>query len=153
MFVSLSSSEKKTRCDVRRSRLKLLFYIFLFCLCSPCAGLANFNGDGGSGGIFKADGQPTFAKPFSGKCEERNGRYSIADQCDKYVECTDGEPKESLCPDGLMFNDKLKLFSYPCQYPIDVDCGSRAKLQPPQVHNFLLFQHNIYLTLFYLSLK
>lgn len=95
--------------------------------------MADFNGDGGSGGVFKSDDQPTLAKPFSGKCEERNGRYSIADQCDKYVECTDGEPKETLCPDGLMFNDKLKLFSYPCQYPIDVDCGSRSKLQPPQV--------------------
>lgn len=71
--------------------------------------------------------------PFSGKCDESNGRYSVADQCDAYVECSDGEPEQKLCPDGLVFNDKLKPYAYPCQYPIDVDCGTRAKRQPAQV--------------------
>lgn len=37
-----------------------------------------------------------------------------------------------MCPDGLLFNDKNGPFSYPCQYPIDVECGQRARLQPAQ---------------------
>lgn len=73
------------------------------------------------------------AKPFNGKCEEKNGRYTVAGQCDAYVECRNGEPEEKLCADGLVFNDKVDLFTFPCQYPIDVDCSSRGKLQPPQV--------------------
>lgn len=79
------------------------------------------------------------AKPFNGKCEEKNGRYTVAGQCDAYVECRDGEPEEKLCSDGLVFNDKVDLFTFPCQYPIDVDCSSRAKLQPPQVS--LIFRY------------
>lgn len=35
-----------------------------------------------------------------------------------------------LCPDGLLFNDKNNPLAYPCQYPIDVECGPRTKLQP-----------------------
>lgn len=73
------------------------------------------------------------AKPFNGKCEEKNGRYTVAGQCDAYVECRDGESEEKLCADGLVFNDKVDVFTFPCQYPIDVDCSSRAKLQTPQV--------------------
>jgi len=72
------------------------------------------------------------AKPFNGKCEEKNGRYTVAGQCDAYVECRNGEPEEKLCADGLVFNDKVDLFTFPCQYPIDVDCSSRGKLQTPQ---------------------
>lgn len=73
------------------------------------------------------------AKPFAGVCEESNGRYTVAGQCDAYVECQRGVPEEKLCPDGLLFNDKVELFTYPCQYPVDVDCSTRAKLQSPQV--------------------
>lgn len=95
-----------------------------------------FNGNGSNGGTLKQTEQdtPILAKPFSGKCEERNGRYSVAGQCDAYIECTDGVPEDKLCPDGLLFNDKVKLFTYPCQYPIDVDCGqARSGLQEAQV--------------------
>lgn len=70
---------------------------------------------------------------FAGKCLEGTARYSVADQCDAYVECVRGEPTEKLCPDGLMFNDKVRPFAYPCQYPIDVDCGNRSKVQPAEV--------------------
>lgn len=94
-----------------------------------------FNGNGGNGGALQKADEPPQAKPFNGNCEERNGRYSVAGQCDAYVECTDGVPSDKLCPDGLMFNDKVKLFAYPCQYPIDVDCSTRQKLQPAQVSN------------------
>lgn len=72
-------------------------------------------------------------KHFNGVCEERNARYAIDGQCDAYIECTDGVPEEKLCEDGLLFNDKANLFSFPCQYPIDVNCTTRAKLQSAQV--------------------
>lgn len=70
---------------------------------------------------------------YSGQCLEKNARYAVPDQRDKYVECTDDEPEEKLCSDGLMFNDKAGVFTYPCTYPIDVDCTTRARTQPPQV--------------------
>lgn len=69
-------------------------------------------------------------KYFSGSCQEANGRYAVSDQCDKYVQCNDGVPEEKLCSDGLMYNDRSEIYTYPCQYPIDVDCTSRARLQP-----------------------
>lgn len=93
----------------------------------------SFNGNGGGGGLKPRSERPAIALPFPGKCTESNGRYSVADQCDAYVECTDGEAEHKLCHDGLVFNDKLKPFQYPCEYPIDVDCGSRSKLQPAEV--------------------
>lgn len=76
------------------------------------------------------------AEYFNGKCEEANARYAVADQCDKYVECSDGVPEEKLCSDGLLFNDKAGIFTFPCQYPIDVNCTSRARLQQAQVSIF-----------------
>lgn len=74
------------------------------------------------------------ASYWNGKCEEANGRYAVSGQCDAYVECRNGVAEEKLCADGLLFNDKVGLFTFPCQYPIDVDCTNRAKTQPPQVH-------------------
>lgn len=75
---------------------------------------------------------------------ENNARYAVADQCDKYVECTDGEPEEKLCDDGLLFNDKAGIYTFPCQYPIDVNCTTRARTQPAQVCILfiLLSRHN-----------
>lgn len=70
---------------------------------------------------------------FNGQCLEKNARYPVPDQCDKYVECTDGIPEEKLCSDGLLFNDKAGVFTFPCQYPIDVNCTTRARFQPAQV--------------------
>ncbi|XP_055379281.1 protein obstructor-E isoform X2 [Condylostylus longicornis] len=67
-----------------------------------------------------------------GQCPEKNGRFPVSGQCDAYIECVDGVGEEKLCPDGLLFNDKLSPFAYPCQYPIDVDCAQRGKTQPPQ---------------------
>lgn len=79
------------------------------------------------------------AEYYTGKCTEANARYAVPDQCDKYVECTDGEPEEKLCSDGLLFNDKAGIFTFPCQYPIDVNCTSRARLQQAQVSIFVCF--------------
>lgn len=41
----------------------------------------------------------------------------------------DGVGEKKQCPDGLRFNEKASLFTYPCQYPIDVDCYGRSELQ------------------------
>jgi hypothetical protein len=40
--------------------------------------------------------------------------------------------EQKLCPDGLLFNDQLNPFAYPCHYPVDVSCDGRPKLQPAQ---------------------
>ncbi|XP_049807257.1 protein obstructor-E-like isoform X2 [Schistocerca nitens] len=60
-------------------------------------------------------------------CPERNGRYPKSGQCDAYIQCEDGVPSEQLCPDGLLFNAKASIFSYPCQYPPEVDCEGRSQ--------------------------
>ncbi|XP_050524173.1 protein obstructor-E-like isoform X2 [Daktulosphaira vitifoliae] len=65
-------------------------------------------------------------------CPERNGRFPLGNQCDKYLQCENGIPSEKFCPDGLFFNSKASIFSYPCQYPPEVDCEGRTQLQPPQ---------------------
>uniref|UniRef100_A0A1B0D1P0 Chitin-binding type-2 domain-containing protein n=1 Tax=Phlebotomus papatasi TaxID=29031 RepID=A0A1B0D1P0_PHLPP len=69
----------------------------------------------------------------SSSCPESYGRYPIPGQCDAYTECRDGVAEEKLCPDGLLFNDKAGVFTYPCSYPVDVDCPEgRTSLQPAQ---------------------
>lgn len=73
---------------------------------------------------------------FNGQCLEANARYAVDEQCDKYIECTDGVAEEKLCADGLVFNDKAGVYTDPCQYPIDVNCTTRARIQPPQVRIF-----------------
>ncbi|XP_059482084.1 protein obstructor-E [Neocloeon triangulifer] len=69
---------------------------------------------------------------YAQQCPEKNGRFADPRQCDKYIECEDGVATEKLCPDGLLFNDKARFFSYPCSYPTDVDCTGREATQPPQ---------------------
>ncbi|XP_063216237.1 protein obstructor-E [Bacillus rossius redtenbacheri] len=64
-------------------------------------------------------------------CPDKNGRYPSPSQCDAYVECVEGVAREVLCPDGLLFNPRAQ-FTYPCQYPVDVDCEGRSGLQPAQ---------------------
>lgn len=65
----------------------------------------------------------------SQSCPEKHGYFPVSGQCDAYIQCTDGVAEEKLCPDGLLFNDKNNPLAYPCQYPIDVECGPRSKLQ------------------------
>lgn len=47
----------------------------------------------------------------------------------RYLQCENGIPTEKLCPDGLFFNSKTSIFSYPCQYPPEVDCEGRTQLR------------------------
>lgn len=77
---------------------------------------------------------------WGGQCLEKNSRYAVSDQCDKYVECTDGESEEKLCPDGLLFDDKAGVFTDPCKYPIDVNCDTRPRTQPAQVSVLFIFR-------------
>jgi len=67
------------------------------------------------------------------KCPPEDVHY-FADKeyCDRYTQCREGEFSEQQCPDGLVFDDTITDGRYPCVYPIDVDCGSRSKLQPAQ---------------------
>lgn len=80
----------------------------------------------------RRDAEPKY---FDGVCDEPNGRYAVASQCDAYVQCTDFIPKEKLCSDGLLFDDQASLSTFPCKYPIEVDCRARAVLQEAQVCN------------------
>ncbi|KAK7084832.1 Chitin-binding domain type 2 [Halocaridina rubra] len=57
--------------------------------------------------------------------------FPDSQQCDKYTQCKYGVVTEEYCPPGLLFNDKITNGRYPCDYPIDVDCGSRTRTQPP----------------------
>jgi len=66
-------------------------------------------------------------------CPVPNGFIADPQQCDAYVECKDGVPERLVCPEGLMFNDRLTEYPrYPCSYPQEVDCGRRTRLQPAQ---------------------
>jgi hypothetical protein len=61
-------------------------------------------------------------------------QYPVADQsqCDKYYACNaDGVQEEKLCLDGLVFNPLLarRRKNDPCDYPQEVDCGSRTQLR------------------------
>lgn len=75
---------------------------------------------------------PSNARIFPGVCDGQDERYMVAGQCDAYVECVKGQAYEKLCPDGLMFYSKTRLRDYACQYPNEVDCAGREKLQAPE---------------------
>ena len=51
--------------------------------------------------------------------------FADPDQCDKYYECKNGVGSDKLCPDGLLFDDKVTDGRYPCFFRPEVDCGSR----------------------------
>lgn len=53
--------------------------------------------------------------------------FADSSQCDRYTECREGVATEQLCPDGLLFNDKVTDGRYPCFYEPEVDCGTRTQ--------------------------
>lgn len=63
------------------------------------------------------------------KCPSPNGYFADSSRCDKYVECREGVAEDKICPDGLLFNVEAAPFRFPCDYPVEVECSSRA--QPP----------------------
>ncbi|GIY86238.1 hypothetical protein CDAR_123621 [Caerostris darwini] len=62
------------------------------------------------------------------KCPNKSGFYADPEQCDLYYECRNGQPKEKLCKDGLVFNDNNPLYGR-CDFPFVVNCGKREYLQ------------------------
>lgn len=65
---------------------------------------------------------------------DKSGQYEDPVQCDKYYECDDGIATEKLCPDGLVFDQGIRLKNK-CDQPFNVDCGKRELLQPPKGTN------------------
>lgn len=68
-------------------------------------------------------GQTDFQCP-----NDKSGQYKDAVQCDKYYECDDGVATERLCPDGLVFDETIRLKNK-CDQPFNVDCGDRTELR------------------------
>lgn len=62
---------------------------------------------------------------------DKSGQYKDDTQCDKYFECDDGVATERLCPDGLVFDETIRLRNK-CDQPFNVDCGDRTELQEPK---------------------
>ncbi|KAK4311520.1 hypothetical protein Pmani_016988 [Petrolisthes manimaculis] len=58
--------------------------------------------------------------------------YPDNSECDRYSECRDGVYSEHLCPDGLLFNDRITNGRYPCEYTTEVNCEGRTGQQPAQ---------------------
>ena len=70
----------------------------------------------------------TGAQEYIFECPSNKGYFPDPYQCDKFYVCYDGIPKESLCPDGLVFDESIKRSSK-CDQPFNVDCGDRIELR------------------------
>lgn len=98
---------------------------------------------------------PETAAPKSNfKCPQPFGFFADSRQCDKYYECRNGTAVESLCTDGLAFNEVSAPKFLRCDSLRDVDCSSRPELQPPQStkncpRRFGLFPHETDCTRFW----
>eukprot|EP00094_Tigriopus_californicus_P013724 TCALIF_13280-PA protein Name:"Protein of unknown function" AED:0.12 eAED:0.41 QI:117/0.5/0.42/1/0.33/0.42/7/0/296 len=64
-------------------------------------------------------------------CEEPHGYFPDPEQCDLYYECKNGVATPKLCPDGLLFL-LGEAISVKCDYPFNIDCGSREFVQEPE---------------------
>ncbi|XP_013105730.2 protein obstructor-E isoform X2 [Stomoxys calcitrans] len=62
-------------------------------------------------------------------CPEPNGRFADPEQCDAYIQCTEGVPEDKLCPDGLLFHQRTKSTGECTYLPFTV-CKDRTRLQP-----------------------
>ncbi|XP_035209096.1 serine/arginine repetitive matrix protein 1-like [Stegodyphus dumicola] len=62
-------------------------------------------------------------------CPDPFGFFADPIQCDKYYECRNGTAVESLCNDGLAFNEISAPKYLRCDSLRDVDCSSRPQLQ------------------------
>nr|CAD7453179.1 unnamed protein product [Timema tahoe] len=75
------------------------------------------------------------------KCPEKTGYFPDPVQCDLYYKCSQGQPEEKLCPDGLVFDD-TNPNSARCDIPANIDCGDRTELReyysiPPSLNMYL----------------
>ena len=84
-----------------------------------------------------------FLLAFDCNKAEPNGFFPDPEQCDLYYECVDGIATPTLCPDGLMFDDRNSIDAK-CDYPFNVDCGTREYVRklfriilPTFIYNFV----------------
>ncbi|CAG0923057.1 unnamed protein product [Notodromas monacha] len=68
---------------------------------------------------------------FVSECPIADGFFADAFECDRYYECRGNKISEKVCKDGLVFNDYSVKFGR-CDFPFNVDCTDRPKLQPAQ---------------------
>lgn len=64
-------------------------------------------------------------------CPEKNGLFRDEEQCDLYYECSGSKAVAKLCPDGMLFDDRIRNHEK-CVLPHNVDCGKREFVQPRQ---------------------
>jgi len=101
--------------------MKLIVSLIVICQL----GLALSQEDGARGGDLS---EFTFDCRKDG---EPNGFFPDPEQCDLYYECVDGIATPTLCPDGLMFDDRSSIEAK-CDYPFNTDCGAREYVQEPE---------------------
>ncbi|KFM71245.1 Peritrophin-1, partial [Stegodyphus mimosarum] len=87
-------------------------------------------------------------------CPDPFGFFADPIQCDKYYECRNGTAVESLCNDGLAFNEISAPKYLRCDSLRDVDCSSRPQLQEARPtkncpRRFGLFPHETDCTKFW----
>lgn len=68
---------------------------------------------------------------------DKSGQFKDTIQCDKYCECDDGVATEKLCPDGLVFDETIRLKNK-CDQPFNVDCEDRTELRKCQHKNSIV---------------
>lgn len=86
--------------------------------------------------FYFTDAQKGVASDF--ECpNDKSGQYEDSVQCDKYYECDDGVATEKLCPDGLVFDQGIRLKNK-CDQPFNVDCGKRELLRKSQLFSIWL---------------
>lgn len=66
--------------------------------------------------------QSLYISTASAGCPKPDGHFENPEQCDGYIECTDGVAVEKLCSDGLIFRN---------YNPIDPNEGGNCALIPP----------------------
>lgn len=59
---------------------------------------------------------------------DKYGQFRDNVQCDKYYECVDGVSTVRICPDGLVFDESIRLKNK-CDQPFNVDCEDRVELR------------------------
>lgn len=72
---------------------------------------------------------------FAGsQCPQSDGKFMSDEQCDAYIECTDGVAVEKLCPDGLLFTQRNETDGDCTWSPLTI-CKNRTRLQDPNPTN------------------
>ncbi|KAJ2946523.1 hypothetical protein O0L34_g12577 [Tuta absoluta] len=62
----------------------------------------------------------------------QDGYYSVAGECDSYIQCSQRSALMFVCPDGLYFNKNARWSEYPCAIPSEVQCEPGAVIHEAQ---------------------